>query len=237
MRSESVGRFTLPSSLSPYLPWAASGTLFRLHSSAAVWNLTAGPQGGHLDASEAGNGERCLGICSAGLRDFWIWKLRWFWLGPVILGLCPDHMAGALGPLATGGCQWIRSIEPHPVSLWGDLIPAHSPAGRFCKFLSCRLRWFGASWVLMEFVPGQSTPVQGPQTPYRDLASLWVHQVQGKHGLSSMPCPLNAVLLSAVNTSLNFHESCTLPESLEMGIHMCTWLASEWRVHIFSFLT
>jgi hypothetical protein len=72
-------------------------------------------------------------------------------------------------------CQDIRSAgdwmvamnrEPRPVSLWGDLIPAPSPAGRFCKFLSRRLRWLGVSRVLTDFGPGQGAPVQSPQTPY-----------------------------------------------------------------------
>jgi hypothetical protein len=40
-----------------------------------------------------------------------------------------------------------------------------------------------------------------------------------------MPCPLNAVLISDAKKSLNFHKSCTLPDSLEMGIHMCTLVA------------
>jgi hypothetical protein len=130
---------------------------------AFVWTLlTAGPQGGHLDASEAGNGERGLGTCSPGGGTFGSRNCGGFDWALSVLGLCPDHMAVALGPLVTGGWQWTRKLEPHPVSFWGDFIPAHSPAGRFCKFLFGGLRWLGEYLVLMEFVLGQGAPVQCP---------------------------------------------------------------------------
>jgi hypothetical protein len=50
-----------------------------------------------------GNGEKRLGICSAGWRDCWFQKLRWFWLCPVPPGVC--SLITWLGPLVHGLLQ------------------------------------------------------------------------------------------------------------------------------------
>jgi hypothetical protein len=151
--------------------------------------------------------------------------------------LLPDHTVGALGPWVNGGCKGTGDLEPSPVSQWVDLIPVHSPAGKLSSN-SCPTQWggWGASWVFTEFLPGQGAPVQ---CPYK--SSLWPDfplspSGSRKPGLNSMPCPLSAVFLHAAYQSLNFYESHTLPDTLETWIHMCTWLASEWRGHIFSFM-
>jgi hypothetical protein len=116
-------------------------------------------------------------------------------------------------------------------------MPSHSSAGSFClQIPSQQTEVAGDSHeFLMEFV--QVFLCSVPITPYWDLASLCVLQVQGQHGLNCMPCPLNPVLLSTATKSLNFHESHTLPESLEMQLLMCVCLVSVWREHFLLFLT
>jgi hypothetical protein len=77
----------------------------------------------------------------------------------------------------------------------------------------------------MEFVPGQGASVQCPHDSSLGPGFPLSPPVQGKPGLNSMPCPLNAVLLSAANKSLNFHESRTLSDSLEMRVHVVAFSA------------
>jgi hypothetical protein len=78
-----------------------------------------------------------------------------------ILLLHPNHSVQALGPLPPGGCRLTKNLEPHPVSLWVDIIPAQS-CWDTLSTNPCPTDWggWGDSWVLMEFVPGQGAPVQ-----------------------------------------------------------------------------
>jgi hypothetical protein len=122
-------------------------------------------------------------------------------------------------------CAQVRGLHPSPQPRW-ETLSANSCLQTEVAGESPEYLWsLCQDWELLCSVP---------TNPYWHLASLWVHQVEGKHGLNSMPCPFNAVLLSAANQSLNFHESRTLPHSLETWIHMCTWLASERRGTLFA---
>jgi hypothetical protein len=75
-----------------------------------------------------------LGICSAGWRDCWIQKQWWFWLGPVwwVPETAPWSHCWALGLLLPGRWQWTGGLGPSPMSLWGNFMTAHCPAGSFC---------------------------------------------------------------------------------------------------------
>jgi hypothetical protein len=105
-----------------------------------------------------------LGICGVQGRDCRIQKLQWYWLGSDHSGVF--SLITWLGPSVSG---WLEGGSG-PGALSPILCPGEATSSQLtallgnsiCKFLSADWDGWGASWVLMEFVPGQGAPVQCP---------------------------------------------------------------------------
>jgi hypothetical protein len=161
MKRESGRQFTLPSSLLPYLPCEAGGTLLRLHSPTCSVKSsecrTIGRSPGH--------NRRGKWWEATGHLQSWVEGL----LDPeavvVLTGQCSfqrlhhDHRVGALGLLPTGECFGPMPLCPweatcsQPMALLGDTL---------CKSYPGNWGGWGDLQILMEFVPGQGALVQCP---------------------------------------------------------------------------
>jgi hypothetical protein len=141
------------------------------------------------------------------------------------------------GPWSQGWC--LRSVATWWVAVdlgtWTQsfvtvrwLHPSPQHCLEFLPANPCLADWGGWGYyrVLLEFLLEQSTAVKWPHNCL--LGHGLPLSLSGSSEAWTKLCNLsfNPVLLSASNKSLNFHESHTLPDSLEIWIHMCTWLAS-----------
>jgi hypothetical protein len=200
---------------------SGAGRVGRLHSFSNCVK-SSDCRRGHQEASEVENGEKAAG-----------------WLGPVHSESVPlpqgwDLSSAAAWWVAMDWGPWtesyvpVRWLKPSPQPCW-EFLPSN-------PYLAHWGEW-GYHWVLMELLLGQVPPLQCPHNSFLWPGFPFSLQVQGKHGLNSMLCLLNPVLLSAPNKSLNFHKFCTLSNYLKMQIHMCRWLTSEWWGYFLFFLT
>jgi hypothetical protein len=137
-----------------------------------------------------------LGICSAGGGNFGSRSCRG--LGPCpFRSLRPGLVVGALGPLQPGGSKALNSVlRPcEGTSCHHTALPGVSA----CKSLA-RTEVAGDSHeFLWSLCRDRALLCRVPITPYWDLASPCVLQVQGQHGLNSAVSP-HPVLLSTATS-------------------------------------
>jgi hypothetical protein len=175
MRSDGVRRFTLPSSLSPYLPrdcwWdIAQATQLQLLCE-IFWLQDYRDVTWTRQKREMVRGR--LGICNAGWREFWIQKLPWFW-------------ALSLPKSAPWSCSWgLRFVATWRVvvglKLWTPsfvpvrrLHPIRHPAGSFCLPIPIQQTEVAGDSheFLWKLFRDRALLCSVPITPYWDLASL-----------------------------------------------------------------
>jgi hypothetical protein len=136
---------------------------------------------------------------------------------------CWGPRSAAIWLLVVDWDPWTQSYVPVR-----GLHPSPQPCWEFLSANPYLANWGGCRyhWVLMEFVPGQGAPVQCPPN-----ALFWPGFPLSPSGSQAAWAKLYAVSPQSsasqpCHKSLNFHESHTLPDSLEMRIYTCTWLAS-----------
>jgi hypothetical protein len=78
-----------------------------------------------------GNGERVAGHLQCWVEELLDPEAAVVLTGPCLSwSLLPDHVVRAFGPWASTGWRWMERLELSPVSLCGDCIPVHTPAGK-----------------------------------------------------------------------------------------------------------